>query len=257
VLAIANLDTKDHYDGALTMEDDEATTLTISVIANASVLAQFRPARREGGSDESYSAIEVLLTPQSQVIPNVSGVKFRSAEAGKPARVAALLLRTSDPQIGAGIPFTGQLSPTGGVTQGTGGVTTLGYKEFAGTVPITATSEATAQAVVTADAITFDGATSIEVEFSAPEVVTQGAGNTTVSAVLYEDGVSIGIIGRSVLAVNEASPWRCKSKRFTPTNGDHVYSIRFFAGATGASVIAGAGGVGALSPGSIKIMVAS
>ncbi|HEY8775810.1 MAG TPA: hypothetical protein VIM33_04930 [Gaiellaceae bacterium] len=115
---IFNVNTQDVYAAALTLEDDQANLLAFTV-ANASAIARLRAGRRESGGDQSYGP-ELLLTPQSQPVPNVSGVKFRSAIAGVPAAIIATLAGPDDPQIGAGIPFAGKLAASGAVSSGAG-----------------------------------------------------------------------------------------------------------------------------------------
>lgn len=121
---IENLPTSDDYSSALTLEDDEAEMLSY-VVANNSAVAKFRGARRPMLPGGAYGGVgsygsELLITPEKNVVPNCSGVRFRSAEAGKPAQVIAFLLGAEDPQVGAGIPFFAALSARGGV--GTVGV---------------------------------------------------------------------------------------------------------------------------------------
>lgn len=119
MLTIPNRATVDRFTPALQVEEDQAETLAY-LIANASVIAQFRSARRESGGYGSYSE-DVLLTPSGGLVPHCSGARFRSAVAGTPAQVVAILTTPDDPQIGAGIPFIGSLSASGEVT--TSGIT--------------------------------------------------------------------------------------------------------------------------------------
>lgn len=108
---IDNLETSDTFVAGLTLEQDDASALLV-VVANKSVRASLRPSRRETGGDDSYGA-EFLLTPQATQIAGVSGARFRSAEAGQPARVIAILTGEGDPQFLAGVPFLSTLSAAG------------------------------------------------------------------------------------------------------------------------------------------------
>lgn len=118
---IDNLETSDDYVAGLTIEQEDATSL-LFVVANASVRARLRPTRRETGGDESYGD-ELLFTPQATTITGISGAKFRSAVAGTPARVVAVLAAPDEPQLVAGVPFLQQLAASGATSGGgSGGV---------------------------------------------------------------------------------------------------------------------------------------
>lgn len=131
----------------------------------------------------------------------------------------------------------------------------LAYTEFTTDVSPTATSEGTANSVVTAPALTFDGATAIKIEFFTWRAKTPTVG-AVITFVLYADSVSIGIIGQlnAVAAVSQLAPIylvRC----LTPVAGTITYSIRVYVSSTTGSpaVYADVGGVGHGSPGFIRI----
>jgi len=108
--------TKDTYDPSTTLEELTSNVLRWT-IGNAAVKVKLKPARREGGSEGSYSS-DILIEPEKNTLPNVSGVQFKSAVAGTPAVIDAVLFGPDDPQIPAGIPFTQTLSPSGLVGAG-------------------------------------------------------------------------------------------------------------------------------------------
>ncbi len=110
---IDNVETLDAYSPALTIEQDNATSLLL-VVANNSARVRVRPARRASGGDESYGS-ELLFTPQAVPMLGVSGVTVRSAIAGSPARVVAVLTSPDEPQLTAGIPFLQTLAASGAV----------------------------------------------------------------------------------------------------------------------------------------------
>lgn len=116
---IDNLETADAFVSGLTLEQEDASSLLL-VVANKSVRAQLRPSRRETGGDDSYGA-ELLFTPQATQIAGVSGARFRSAEAGQPARVIAILTGPGEPQLVAGVPFLQQITGSGQAIEGGGG----------------------------------------------------------------------------------------------------------------------------------------
>jgi hypothetical protein len=113
VLVLDNVATLDAYAPELTLEQDTADTVTY-VVANNSARARFRPIAHRGGAEVPYGE-EALLTPQTNSVRNISGAQFRSAEAGKPARVIAMLTGPLDPQLAAGTPFLQALSASGGI----------------------------------------------------------------------------------------------------------------------------------------------
>lgn len=122
---VPNVATTDNYpaagsgSGAELGPDPNALQL-IYVVANAAVFAQFRPVRPDG-TIAPYGP-EVLVTPSTNTVTRVSGARFRSAVAGTPARVVAVLLEPDDPQFGGGTPFTGVLAASGGITPGVASV---------------------------------------------------------------------------------------------------------------------------------------
>lgn len=97
----------------------DATSL-VCTIANNSALAQFAVGKE--GNWHWTEEREYLITPQSFRVGNVIGCRFRNATPGLVARVLAVLADPSDPDFGAGLPFTGTLSATGAIGEG-GGVT--------------------------------------------------------------------------------------------------------------------------------------
>jgi hypothetical protein len=132
VLVLNNVATQDQYAAALTLEDDQADTLTY-VVANASVRARFRRIAHRGGAEEPYGD-EVLLTPTANTVRNVSGVQFRSAVAGQSALVIAILTSPLDPQLAAGTPFTQTLSAAGQASQ-VGVITKIALGSFPPAAP--------------------------------------------------------------------------------------------------------------------------
>jgi len=122
----------------------------------------------------------------------------------------------------------------------------LAYNEFTSNVSVTATSEATANTVVTASAITADGSTPIVIEFYAPSV------DANVAIVLYDGSSTVG----GVLAFNGAQVPIYVPKRLTPASGSHTYSIRAYKPSGSPSVQAGTGGSGNNMPGFIRITTA-
>src|SRR4051812_33898569 len=95
------------------MQQDTARSVTY-VIANNSVFASFQVPAKAGGAENPWGP-EVLITPSTNTVQNVCGVRFRSAVAGAPARVIAQLIGADDPQIAGGTPFGQTLTAAGAV----------------------------------------------------------------------------------------------------------------------------------------------
>lgn len=120
MLVIDNLETQTAYVRELTLESNFGGRL-VYVVANQSAIARYRPLGDQAGSAEGAAyGSEILLTPQSSFIDKISGVQFRSAIAGSPARIIAQLSEPGDILPASGTPFTSVLSAAGGVA----GVTT-------------------------------------------------------------------------------------------------------------------------------------
>jgi hypothetical protein len=115
VQVINNVATTDVFRDATTLEQETADTVTY-LVANASVRASFRPVAHRGGAEVAWGP-ELLLNPSANTVKNVSGVRFRSAVAGQPAQVIAILTSPIDPQLAAGTPFASTVLASGQVVQ--------------------------------------------------------------------------------------------------------------------------------------------
>lgn len=125
------------------------------------------------------------------------------------------------------------------------------YDEFTANVVISATTEATANTIVTASAFTADGSTRVLVEF---HCFTIDGGNAGVAGCLYLDGSSIGqwfFVGSGGSITTQAA---VTARRFmTPAAGSRTFSVRAFKASGNGTAKAGAGGSGAVLPGYIRI----
>lgn len=113
MLLLSNVAVQDSFSDALTMESDFGGRL-VYLVANNSVIARFRPLLERGGTGTAEYGGDTLLTPQSGTIDRISGVKFRNAEAGKTARIIAILSEPGDILPAAGTPFSAVLTAAGG-----------------------------------------------------------------------------------------------------------------------------------------------
>lgn len=131
----------------------------------------------------------------------------------------------------------------------------LDYAQFTAPVSITATTEATANTVVTGAAVVYNGSQIVMIEFSCPYATPDVTSGSSLTFWLYEDGSSIGKFGLHIAqaSVNAFTPIRLAHRK-TPTNASHTYSVRCSLSAAGTgSVGAGAGGAGLYMPGFLRI----
>lgn len=131
----------------------------------------------------------------------------------------------------------------------------LNYTQITSSVNLTATTEATANTIVTASAVTFDGSTTAIIEFFANSIQTPAVNSSFVVLALYDGASSIGFFAfiQNPAAANPISVPVTLSRRLTPSAAAHTYSIRgYVSGGTGV-VAAGAGTIGVNAPAFIRI----
>lgn len=130
----------------------------------------------------------------------------------------------------------------------------LAYVEVTSPVTISATSEGTANTVATAPSLTFNGTTTVVVEFFAPQWVSPAAVSDSF-LVIYEDGASIGWIGvmHNTSSSEVASMPVLVKKEIVPTAAAHVFSVRAYVTSGSGRVDGGTGGVAAYNPCFIRI----
>lgn len=110
---------------------------------------------------------------------------------------------------------------------------------------VTATSDATANTIVTGNAVSYDGSTVIYVEFYSPFMTI---GTTFVTVVLYDGSSSIGRLG---ITSSGRDPLFAR-RRLTPSNASHTYSVRAFVDAGTGTFNAGSGGASGYMPSYIR-----
>lgn len=130
----------------------------------------------------------------------------------------------------------------------------LDYTELTSSDTATATTEGGADVIITGGAVTYDGSTEIMVEFFAGEI-THSASDQTVTFVLYDNGSSIGMLGRIGCAdLIGNGPSAHFLRKLTPSAASHTYSVRAFVASGTGTVVAGAGGSGNRMPAFLRIM---
>lgn len=133
-------------------------------------------------------------------------------------------------------------------------LTELAYAERTSNLSVTATTDATAQTIVTASAVICDGVNAIEVYLSIAYAKPQSTVSNFVVFSLYEDGSSLGGMGLIQTPASGALNIPVYiMKRLIPSAGSHTYSWRAWVGAGTGTVTAGAGGVGVDAPAYIHI----
>jgi hypothetical protein len=251
LLTIDNLATSDGYTDALTIFSELSHRLAF-VVANASVRAQFRPAKSEAlGHAQPFANVpEVLITPTSGTIDRISGVRFRSAVTGSPARIIAQLVEPADIFPGSGLPFTQVLTAQGGVSNLVG---ELNYKEVSPVGDFTVSgSEAAPQTLVTFDAITYDGVTAVEFELFSPgadATVANAANELGISLWSGTDALGGADLGRMfhVLGANSQGGVYGR-RRLAPAAGSAQFRIRAWRVTNNYTLRNNAGGVGVYMP---------
>lgn len=138
--------------------------------------------------------------------------------------------------------------------EGPAGTEVVAYIEFTATATTVATTEGTAEEIVSLGSLAFDGSTVYELEFFAPTWAIN-ATTTDMFILLHDGSAAIGWIwvGRTP-AVNVAQGTVFAKRKFTPAAGTRTYSIRHYMSATSTgSVFAGVGGAGAYMPGYVQL----
>ena len=124
----------------------------------------------------------------------------------------------------------------------------LSYVEKTTNTTISATTEGTANTIVTAATIVFDGSTVVLIDYYAAAV---SCGTGDVIFVLYDDAgsgaASVGIIGEFTQGTSLTTAARL-TRSLTPTAASHTYSVRAYRATANGTVVAGAGGSGAYMP---------
>jgi hypothetical protein len=144
---------------------------------------------------------------------------------------------------------------TGGGSGGGGASSpgfTINYTQVTAGGNLTDTSEATATALISPGAVTFDGSQVLVTVF-VPMVTSPTAGNTTFT--LFEGATQITRLGQLLAGstVIDGAPFNCQYQ-FTPTAGSHTYKVCcFVTSTTGTPAFsAGSGGTNGYPPAFIR-----
>jgi hypothetical protein len=149
-------------------------------------------------------------------------------------------------------------APTGGGGGGTGVAAEYDYAQITSPASPTATTEATANTVITGAAVTYDGATPVLVEFFSPFITPPSGALHNVTIVLYDGSSSVGQMG--IVTANPTNASRFPTKlayRLTPSAASHTYSIRAYVDSGTGTIHAGTAGSGNYVPAYMRITSAS
>lgn len=136
------------------------------------------------------------------------------------------------------------------------------YTQKTSDTSITATSEATANTVLTAAAVAYDGSTPIFIEFGCPGVQIQNASAGSLLMWLYDDtgggAASIGLMGvfanpGTLSSTIAGARVPCVVKvRLTPSSATHTYSVRCYVTSGTGTIKAGAFGASTNAPAYVR-----
>jgi hypothetical protein len=125
------------------------------------------------------------------------------------------------------------------------------YVQVTSAVGPSATTEGTANTVVTANAVTYDGSTVVLLQFFCPQARPDvNAVGRQLNVVWYDGSSSIGQCATVITPVSGNFfyvPIKAEL-RLTPSNASHTYSVRAYVSAGTADMQAGAGGNGNKAP---------
>jgi len=131
----------------------------------------------------------------------------------------------------------------------------MAYAENPNSVSIVSTVQGTPDTIITAPAITVDGATKIVVEYYCPLAASPNVVGKSMFADLWMDSGQIGRIGQIIAstAAVAASPFLLQ-REITPPTGTHTFSVRGWVdGGANATFYSGTGGLGTINPMFIRI----
>jgi hypothetical protein len=202
------------------------------------------PLVSDSGPSPTQSTAETLLgVPLSAP----GGDTAPATVSSSPPTLASAPSVSTTPQPGGGI----ALDVNGRLPASVGQTITgyqFAYQEIVSSVAISATTEATANTILTLPAVVMDGQTRVWIEFFTP-FADNGAAGSVIYLVLYEDGNSIGLMGGVYDTVSESSISLLLKRNKIPSAGQHVYSIRGYKNAgAGQQIGAGPGGSGQQMP---------
>jgi len=203
-----------------------------AVADSASAVAAAALPTPAGSNGQFLQRVGGLWVPHTLVAADIPAI----ADAEIAAGAGIALSKLADPGVGNVVTSAG----AGAVAAKPPGYL-FDYAQIVSNTGSTATTAATAAAIVTGSAVTYDGSTPVWIEFFAPAF--QHSAITTIFFMLYDGSSQVGrLFEINSVAANTDKPCFGKVK-LTPSAAAHTYSIRVYsAGAGTATILAGAGG---------------
>lgn len=128
------------------------------------------------------------------------------------------------------------------------------YEEFTSDVSVTATSEGTANSVVSASTLTYEAVPHLIEFFATGARPDNGAAGRILHITLFDSTTVIGALaGVTTPAASNMNVPVYLARRLTPTAASHTYNIKAWASAGTGLIQAGSGGAGTKLPGFIRI----
>ena len=220
-----------------------------------------------GRQGQAQFTDDIVLAPGTYALLGteeqpLAGLAVKDFIGGNHVQFSGALFGPKEVAVIAGSPANASVSSSGTVTP-IAGVSQLGYVEFSAPVTISATTELTANTIVALPPLSFDGLSTVLLEFQAPEcVIIQNAAGNRCFFVLFDDTGSgaqpIGQLGsiRDDSGNNQIGAPIRLSREFPPANGSHTFSVRAYRSNANATVNAGAGGAGTSFPGYLRATLA-
>jgi hypothetical protein len=132
----------------------------------------------------------------------------------------------------------------------------LDYVQRTTNLSVTATTAAAADTCITANAVVFDGATIVTIEFYTGRARTPAANAVHLVMNLWDGATDIGRIAQleNPAGANPFSAPVHVVRRLTPSAASHTYSVRCWVASSGTGTVeGGAGGVDTMSPSFLRI----
>lgn len=223
----------------------------VQYAAGASALVSFFPGVAEAdaatSSASSAGTVSSITSPHGTLtVNNGTGptVNVDMPDTGVPAGTYGDASHSAQVTVDAQGRLTGasQVGIAGG--SGTIGFE-VGYDQITTGVNITATTLGTANTIIACAAHTFDGAAVLLTVFF-PFVKIGSSAAAQIWVVLNEGGVNLGELGSLGYpsgTLSQIMPW-CLQYRFTPSAGNHTYTIAAFTNSTTGTPACGAGAAG-------------
>jgi len=128
------------------------------------------------------------------------------------------------------------------------------YAEVTSNQTSTATTAAGATAIITGNSVAYNGTDVVMIEFEAVSA-THSVANAIMKWNLYDGSTDLGVMCQSWETTTGTGNMHVRgSRRLTPSNASHTYSIRAWSNTAGTvTTEAGAGGAGVLLPMFIRI----